>query len=189
MIELVKDWFASAFATPRDVVAQVLGILPLSLSLFIYTQKTRSRILIFKSISTFLWAVHYVVLGQTTGALTNAVLTVRGIIFAQRGKKGFSGLHIPIIFILFTILSAIPDFQGAKNILPMVGSCLTLTGFWQNDLKKLRLYNFVGTALWLAYGLLSFSIPSIISNLFALISIIYALLQEHLAKNKKAQKN
>ena len=188
MIESINDWLAIAFATPRDIIAQVVGFFPLILSLFIYTQKTRSKILIFKSISTFLWAVHYVILGQTTGALINVVLTLRGFIFALRGKKGFSGLHIPIIFILFTILSAIPDFQGAKNILPMVGSCLTLIGFWQNDLKKLRLYNFVGTALWLAYGLLSFSIPSIISNLFALISIIYALLQEHLSK-KKAQKN
>lgn len=187
MIELVKDWLATAFATPRDITAQIIGFFPLILSLFIFTQKTRSRILIFKSISTFLWAVHYVILGQTTGALINVVLTLRGIIFAQRGKKGFSGIHIPIIFILFTILSAIPDFEGIKNILPTVGSCLTLIGFWQNDLKRLRWYNLAGTLLWFAYAFFSFSVSSILANTFALISILYALLQEHLAKKKQEQ--
>lgn len=187
MLELITNWFASAFATPRDVIAQIIGILPLSISLFIFTQKTRGKVLVFKSISTFLWAVHYVILGKTTGALTNAVLTVRGIVFSQRGKKGFSGIHIPIIFIAFTILSAIPDFKGIENLLPMTGSCISVIGFWQNDLRRLRWYNLAGVSLWLIYGLFSFSIPSLLSNTFTISSIVYALIKDHKEQKKQAQ--
>lgn len=187
MLEFIINWFSSAFATPRNVIAQIIGILPLSLSFFIFTQKTRSKVLVLKSISTFLAVVHFIVLGKTTGALINSVLTVRGIVFSQRGKKGFSGIHIPIIFIAFTILSAIPDFRGIENLLPMTGSCISIIGFWQNDLHRLRWFNLVGVSLWLVYGVCSFSVPSILTNTITIFSIIYALIKEH--KDQKTKKN
>ena len=168
----IIDWLTAAFSSPRSSIAQIIGFVPLGMALFIFKYNSRKKTLILKMTADGLWAVHFFILGQFTGGAINVVNIVRGYVFLNRNKKWASKIYIPIIFCVLILLTAITDFQGPKNFLAVFGSILAVIGFWQNDIKKLRIYNFLGISLWLIYGILTVSVPVVISNAFSIISII-----------------
>ncbi len=174
----IIDWFRSGFDDPRKLVAQLIGLVPLALSLFIFSINKRKKIILLKGCSDFLWAIHFFVLGEFSGGAINAVNTLRNIVFAQKDKKWANHRWIPLIFILFTTLSALPNFQGFKSLLPLLGSCLAILGFWQTSVTVLRVYNLCGVVLWLIYGVWTVSVPTILCNVFSIISILVGFLKK-----------
>ena len=170
---------------PRILIAQVIGFVPLILSFFVFLQKSRKSIIIFKGCSDLLWAAHFFVLGEYSGGLVNLVNTVRDVIFAYKGKKRTGHIIIPIIFCIFTLLSTLPTFAGVKSIFAVVGSCVAVIGFWQTNVERLRIYNLAATILWLLYGLLTFSISAILCNLISIASILISFTKNSVIKEKE----
>ncbi len=162
----------------NNLIAQIIGFVPLTLSIFIFLQNSRKKIVILKGCSDFLWAVHFFVLGEFTGGIVNLVNTLRNVIFAHRGKKWVDHAFIPILFCVFTLLSALPSFAGIKSLLPITGSCIAVVGFWQKNVNSLRIYNLVAVTLWLIYGFLVFSISTILCNLFSITSILISFIKK-----------
>jgi len=153
-------------------VAQIVGFIPLILALFVFVHNNRKKIIFFKFCTDFLWAIHFFMLGELSGAIVNVINTARNLIFSQKGKKWASNKMMPVIFcILISVCTLITD-DSFKSIFPLLGSCLATIGFWQNTPEKIRLFNFLGIFLWLIYGFLTISISTIISNIISLISII-----------------
>ena len=169
------QWLQSGFDDPRKLIAQIIGVFPLILSLFIFSQKERKTILLLKGCSDLLWAIHFFVLGEFSGGAINAVNTVRNAVFSQKGKSRTSGSLLPLLFILFTVGCALPNFQGFKSLLPLLGSCLAILGFWQSNVNALRIYNLCGVLLWLTYGILTVSVSTILCNVFSILSISIGL--------------
>ena len=108
------------------------------------------------------------------------VNVLRNIIFSQKDKKWASSNIIPVAFMVFTFVSAVLTFQGVKDVLPIIGSWLAIIGFWQNDIKLLRIFNLAGVALWMIYGIMTVSVSTIIYNVLSIISILSVLFKhEH----------
>lgn len=181
----VIQYILSEFSTPRTLIAQIIGFVPLILSFFVFLQKKRKRIIIFKGCSDLLWAMHFFVLGEYTGVLVNLVNTLRDVIFAYKEKKWARHILIPIFFCILTLFSALPTFAGVKSIFAVVGSCVAVVGFWQTNVERLRIYNLVAVALWLIYGLLTFSIPTVLCNLISIVSILIAFVKKIFAKKEE----
>ena len=119
-------------------------------------------------------------LGAFSGGAINTVNVLRNIIFAQKNKKCARSNMIPVVFMVFTFACAVPTFQSIKDILPIIGSWLAIIGFWQNDVKLLRIFNLAGVILWLIYGIITVSVSTIICNVLSIISIFSALFKrEH----------
>ena len=70
--------------------------------------------------------------------------------------------------VAYTALS----WTGLKSLLPLVGSCLAVVGYWCTDPRLLRKFNFAGVSLWAIYGILAFSVPTIVGNLISMTTII-----------------
>jgi hypothetical protein len=161
------------FSNSVTAIAQIIGFVPMVLSYFVFHFNNRKAIITTKAISDLLWMIHFLMLGAYTGAFTNAVCAVRGFVFAQRGKKKWaSGMIIPIIFCIFTLSVTLISWSGFKSLLPVIGSCLGIIGFWSNDSKNIRKFNFPGLVLWLIYGILTLSLSTIICNIVSITSII-----------------
>ncbi len=161
------------FSNPVTAIAQIIGFVPMVLSYFVFYFNNRKSIITTKAISDLLWTVHFLMLGAYSGAFTNIVCAIRGFIFAQRGKKKWaSSIVVPIFFCLFTLSVTLVSWAGFKSLLPVVGSCLGLIGYWCNDPKNIRKFNFPGLVLWLIYGILTLSLSTIICNIVSITSII-----------------
>ena len=174
------DWLFGGFNSPRDIIAQIIGFIPLLLSYFIFLKSDRRKIILYKACADLFSALHFFVLGAFSGGAINVVNVLRNIIFSQKDKKWASSNIIPVAFMVFTFVSAVLTFQGAKDVLPIIGSWLAIIGFWQNDIKLLRIFNLAGVALWMIYGIMTVSVSTIIYNVLSIISILLVLFKhEH----------
>ena len=180
---------AEQFTNPVTAIAQILGFVPLVLSWFIFRAKTRGASIALKAISDGFSAVHFFMLGQWTGCVINCINTARGALFSQKGRRKWaSGLYLPIGFCAVTVGFSLLSWTGFESLLPMIGSCLAVVGYWQTSQKALRRYNFAGIFLWLIYGFITFSVPTVVGNIISLSSIAVSEIRDAIAA-KKEQKN
>ena len=170
-MEYIKEWLFAGFDSPKAIVAQIIGIIPIIISIFIYVQNTRKKIVIAKASMDIFMAIHLILLEAYSGALLNIVVTIRNILFLKKEKLGKWKNAILCAFAIFIVLCAIPDFSGVKSLLPIIGSLFALVGFWQEDIKKLRLFNLVGTTLWLIYGIWTVSVSLVVVSALSDVSI------------------
>ena len=163
---------AASFTHPVTAAAQLIGFVPVFMGFFIFRNVSRKTSIVLKAVSDFLSAVHFLLLGAPTGCAINFVNTARGICFAQKGKYPWaSGIWVPVIFCLATTVSSILSWTGLISLLPLVGSCLAVIGYWCTDPRHLRRFNFAGIFLWLIYGVITLSVPTVVGNTISLSSI------------------
>lgn len=164
---------AAQFSHPVTAVAQILGFIPVILGYFIFRCQSRNACITVKAVSDALSAVHFLLLGQPTGSAINFVNTARGICFAQRGRFPWaSGIHMPILFCLFTVICSCLNWTGPESLLAMSGTCLGVIGYWCKEPGHLRKFNFAGIFLWTVYGVITLSVPTVIGNVLSLVSIV-----------------
>ena len=182
-MSFLTNWLFSGFDSPRDIIAQIIGFIPILLSYFIFSASNRRKIILYKACSDFFSAVHFFMLGAFSGGAINAVNVLRNIIFSQKDKKWASSNLIPAVFMVFTFVCAQPTFEGIKDLLPIIGSWLAILGFWQNDVTRLRVLNLAGISLWLIYGIITVSVPTIIYNVISIVAIFSALWKQKYSSN------
>lgn len=164
---------AAQFTRPVTAIAQVLGFIPIILGFFIFRNISRRTSIAIKAGSDFISAIHFLLLGQWTGCVINGINTLRGICFAQRGKYTWaSGIWMPILFCAATVAGTCLGWTGPESLLPMIGSCLAVIGYWCKEPKHLRKFNFAGIFLWTIYGVITFSVPTVVGNIISLTSIV-----------------
>lgn len=158
---------------PVFLVAQILGFIPVILGFFVFGNRSRRSSITIKAFADFSAAVHFALLTQWTGFAICLVNTARGICFSQRQqKKWASGNYMPVLFCGLTVLGSALGWTGPESLLPMLGSCLAVMGYWSIDTHKLRLFNLAGISLWLVYGIFTFSVSTVINNAAYIISIL-----------------
>lgn len=177
---------AASFTNPVTAIAQILGLIPVVLGFFIFRNINRTTSITIKAASDFLSAVHFLLLGAPTGCAINFVNTLRGICFAQKGRKQWaSGIWMPILFCAATMVSTLIGWSGHISLLPMAGSCLAVVGYWCTEPRHLRRFNFAGIFLWTVYGVITLSVPTMVGNAISLTSIV--LTEIRTARKKTAQ--
>lgn len=171
MIQYFQE-LAAQFTHPVTAIAQIMGFIPMILGYFIFRDNSRGTSIAIKAVSDGISAVHFLLLGQTTGCVINCINTLRGVCFAQKGRhKWASGVWMPVAFCLVTVAGSLLGWTGPESVLPMLGSCLAVVGYWCREPGQLHRFNFAGIFLWLVYGIVTLSVPTIIGNVISLFSI------------------
>mgnify|MGYP003293961540 CR=1 FL=1 len=169
---------AQQFTNPVTAVAQIIGFGYMILGFFVFRNISRNASITIKAVCDALAAIHFALLGQWTGCIVCTINIGRGICFSQKGKKKWaSALYIPILFILLTIGGSLLGWTGWESLLPMIGSCLAVVGYWCKDTKYLRLFNLAGISLWLVYGIITLSVSTIIGNVVYITSILITMVR------------
>lgn len=167
------------FSDTRSIIAQIVGFVPLAFAFLTFLLKERKHILLTKLTSDLLWSVHFFLLLQYTGALINAVNTVRDAILYHRDKRWASHISLLFVFAAFTVGATLIRWQGAYSILPLIGSLLALIGFWCNDPRTIKRLNLPAVLLWLIYGFIVGSLSTVLCNILSAASIIISEINEY----------
>lgn len=174
---------AAQFTNPVTAFAQVLGFIPVFLGFFIFRSNKRSTIITTKAVSDCISSLHFLLLGEATGCAIGCVNIFRSLCFSQKGKRAWaSGIWMPIIFCGLTVGSSLLSWTGPESLLPMIGSCLAAMGYWCTNTAYLRLFNFIGLSFWVVYGVIVFSVPTMVQNTISIVSI--AITQFRVSKAK-----
>ena len=172
------NFFTLDTSDPVRFAGQLVGFIPLILSFITFSLSKRGHILISKTFSDLTSVVHFFLLGEVVGGAVCIVNTARGIIFYNKGKKWASGIYIPIIFCIATLLTTLLQWKGWYTVLPAVGSVLAVIGFWCNRPRLVKLFNLPAVTLWLIYSIIIMSISATIINIISIITILISMVRE-----------
>jgi uncharacterized membrane protein len=53
------DWIFGGFSSPRDIIAQIIGFIPLLLSYFVFLKSDRRKIILYKACADLFSALHF----------------------------------------------------------------------------------------------------------------------------------
>ncbi len=170
-----------------DKIAQIIGLLAVSLFLLSYQQKRRSRIIACNALSRILYVVQYILLGALEGAVLD-VLGVLSSVVAQNKDKGKIKKRFKSAFVTVNLGIVIAGGLLYKNIFsffPVVGVLLHTSAFWISDEKNIRRVSFLGSPFWLIYNLVSCAYGSAVGDVLTMVSIGTAIYRYDIKNAKK----
>ena len=155
---------------PNVIAAEVIGIIGVALSLFIYISKNRKHIVVAKFASDIVWLMNYLLLGAYTGVVLNVIAMGRECVFYHRGEKKWASHRIWLyIFVALTLVSPLVELASRTftplSIIPAIGSAYTP---------------------WLIYNICIGSIAASISSAFTLVSALVGNVRDILSNRAKA---
>jgi len=169
------------------VIAQAVGLLAMAFNIFSYQQKTRERAIAFQLCGGGLFAINFMLLGATTGAILNVVSVIRAIVFLNREKfnanhpawlMGFIAASFASYFATFAFLGKEPTVVNLTvELLPVIGMAATTLSFRLTDAKAIRRYGLISSPSWLIYNICCFSLGAIICEVLSLCSIVIGMLR------------
>lgn len=154
-----------------ETIASVMGVAGTVMCFLMFIARKRRTILLGKLTCDILWTVHYGLIGAYSGAALNVLGIARETVFYNKAKKWASSRFWLYLFVGLTIGSGVLTWEGVISLLPVTGSCCAVVSFWCTDPLHIRLLAVPAQLLWLIYGIIHMSVPSIVSNLIALTAI------------------
>ncbi len=181
-----------------DIFVQALGFVAIAMNVISAQFNTHGKVMLFKSLGSFLFAVQYLLLGAFTGMAMDLIGVIRNFIFARNVKKGKSNKWWIVFFSVITavvgittitltwgatleVLTRWTDNPNWLFTLAMIISVLSITakvvstiGYGAKSPHVIRMINLPTFSMWIIYNFIAFSIAGIISDAMSIISIIIA---------------
>lgn len=176
----------SAGTGAKEVVAQVIGFIAMTIFVFSFQQKSRKGILMVQLIAEAFWVLHYGLIGAYTGMALNMLGVVRCYVYANRETKKWADKEaIPFIFFALSIVTGIIFWKNMYSLLPMAAVCITSFVLWSKKANIIRYFSYPGCICWLIFNIFSGSYAGTMTELFNLGSITVGIIRFDIGKNTK----
>ena len=181
-----------------EIFVQGIGFVAIAMNVLSAQFNTHFKIMLFKSLGSFLFALQYLFLGAFTGMAMDLIGVIRNFIFTYNVKKGKSNKWWIVFFSLITAIVGITIIvltwsktlevltRWTNNptwlfVLAMLISILSITakvvstiGYGAKSPHVIRMINLPTFSMWIIYNFIAFSIAGIVSDAMSIISIIIA---------------
>ena len=183
------------------IFVQAIGFIAIGMNLIAVQFNTHGKIMLFKSLGSFLFCVQYFLLGAYTGMIMDFIGTVRNFVFANNVRKNRSNKWWIVFFSILTFA------LGLTTIILTWGKSFTAIGYWTSNPKiivllavvvsilsivakllttvaygfknphTIRMTNLPSCSMWLVYNFVCFSLAGIVNEIMSIGSIIIAELR------------
>lgn len=181
-----------------DIFIQCLGFIAIAMNLISVQFNTHFKIMLFKSLGSFLFCVQYLLLGAYTGMVMDLVGVIRNFVFAHNVKKGKSNKWWIVFFSVITVAAGITTIAltwGATlntlsrfttnptgltvlavfiSILSVLAKLISTIGYGFKSPHAIRMINLPTFCMWIIYNTIVFSLAGILSDAMSIGSIIIA---------------
>lgn len=168
------------------IIAEIFGVLGIASSIISFQCNKHGKIMLFRTLNEFLFAIQYIMLGAYTGAAMNIVGCVRNEIFAYQVKKGKSTNLVRFIFSALFLISGLLTWGGAKSILIIFAKITSTYAYGSEKTKNIRLLILTTCTCWLIYNAFVGSVTGVLCETFTLASIILGIIRFDIMKKKEA---
>ena len=168
------------------ILAQVVGIMAVTLYLLSYQQEKRRGIVLFSAVSSALYVLQYIMLGAFEGATLDLLATVSTVIAHNKDKKivkKYTKLIVLIINCAF-VVAGIALYKNLFSLCALFGAILQTSALWLTKEKIIRLVSFAGAPFWLIYNLASSAYGSATGSMLSIFSIGIAIYRYDILKEK-----
>jgi hypothetical protein len=176
------------------IVGQILGGIALILSIFQFFSKSRFIYLFYAIFVNIALSIEYLVLGSYAGMYLCAFASIRYIVYIFKGKnKFFSGIWIPMFFVLSNILITIFTFDKWFDILPGISGVIVSIYPWFDDVDIMRYCSLSISILWITYDICLKAYVSLCSEIIwfvvALVGVVVIITKKRKVILQKKQEN
>ena len=158
------------------IVAQIIGILAISVYALSLHQKTKAKVIVCRIIANVFYTFEYLFLHAFSGVGTNLIDVIQTFVFYQYAKKD---KKIPLIwvvlYIIIIILIGFFTYQNIFSIFPVVLCVISVYGIWQDNLRVNRILSVFILSMWMIYNFKVLAYTNACGNLFQVISAIIAV--------------
>lgn len=166
-----------------QLAANILGYLGIACTLFIYFQKHRENLLLWKLISDLFWVTHFILIGASSAVAVTSVALIRTVVFLNRKHAWAQGKHWFFIFLGFCLFFSAIGWEGPISSLTLLGSIGSLMAFWCDEPRLTRIISVPVGVLLLIYYLQIGSLQPIICQFFVLISTMIGFLRHDIHRS------
>ena len=160
-----------------NYIAQITGLLAVTLFLLSYQQKKRKNIILLNATSRVLYIIQYIMLGAFEGAALDILGTISSLV-AQNKDKSFIKKHQAIIvtFINLIMLAAgLMLYENFFSLFSVAGVVLHTSAFWISNERIIRRVSFLGSPFWLTYNFANKAFGSAVGDVLSMVSIGIAI--------------
>lgn len=181
-----------------NIFIQALGFIAIGVNLIAVQFNTHGKIMLFKTLGSFLFALQYLLLGAYAGMVMDLIGTIRNIVFTYNVKNNKSNKWWIILFAIVTLILGLltiiltweksilavshwsTDLTIATTlavglaVISIIAKLLTTVAYGFKDPHKIRLTNYPSSSLWLIYNFACFSIAGMVNEIMTLISLTIA---------------
>jgi hypothetical protein len=174
---------------PQFIIAQVIGVVAAFFSAYSFQGKSAKSIMTIQFIGNALWMIHYTLLGGIMGCIINIICATRSYVYSLKGKYRFAdSKYLTYFFMASALVCYVLTFtvggteftfpKALFEILPVIALITSSYIFSLKDVSKVRKYSALfASPFWMAYDIFTLSIPGVVCECSAVISIIIAIIR------------
>ncbi len=175
--------------TVTNIIAEGFGFLAIGLSFFIFQQKKRTGMLLFKLSADTLWIVHFLLLGATSGMILSIVGVLRSLVFLVLHLRGKESKPIWLLFFMTVGVSAIIiTWKDIYSICSVISCILATLGYWQKKPMNTKILSVFVCATQMTYATFIDSISMVVNEFITLCSIAIFFVRFYLEKKGEKPK-
>jgi hypothetical protein len=161
----------------QEIIAQTIGIIAMVIAIASFQFKKNKHFFIVQGISSTLFFIHFLLLGELAGAFMNLLGIARSVCL---NVKMLRNRICEIILVFGFCVAAVFTYQNWLTILILVAQVIGTIVYWKNNAKHIRIYQLsIGSPFWLIHNIINFSIGGIITEVFNLISTTISIIRFH----------
>ena len=181
-----------------DIFVQLLGFIAIFVNIISVQFNTYKKIILLKSLGSFLFALQYFLLGAFAGMVMDIIGTIRNIVFTSVVKRNKSTKPYIILFsiIIFLLgvstiiltwnksIEAVSRWSSnvkvatvlavAISIISIIAKLLSTVAYGINDPHSIRMLNLPTSACWIVYNAVVLSLAGVVNEILVISSIIIA---------------
>lgn len=159
----------------KQIIAQVIGIIAMAVCISSFQFKKNKHLFIVQGISSTLFFLHYLLLGQSAGAFMNLLSIMRSVCL---NVKFLRNRVCEVLLIIGFFVIAAFTFDSWLTILILIAQVGGTIVYWQNKAKRIRIFQLaVSSPCWLLHNIFAFSIGGIITEVFNIASTVISMIR------------
>ena len=166
------------------IVAQIFGALALAILIISLQKNSKTKLLLYQSISSLLYALQYLFLNAYTGCFMNLICMIRNMIFNQYPKKRPPIYWLIITIVLMIFFSSL-SYTGVISFLPMIAVILYSIALWHGNLTVIRTTEIISCSLYILYNIKVLAITGLIATIIEFVGAILAVYKFDIKKKKE----
>ena len=166
------------------IVAQIFGALALTILITSLQKNSKTKLLLYQSISSLLYALQYLFLNAYTGCFMNLICMIRNMIFNQYPKKRPPVYWLIITIVLMIFFSSL-SYTGVISFLPMIAVILYSIALWHGNLTVIRTTEIISCSLYILYNIKVLAITGLIATIIELVGAIITVYKFDIKKKKE----
>lgn len=158
------------------IFVQILGIATLIIFVVSLQQRKKETFLLLQTGGTLLFIIQYILTNKITGAITFAIVVIRGLVFYYYKKKNLKpSLTVLIIFQIALLISTCLSWQNFLSIIPLIATVAKTWGTWQDEMKWTRRTSLLSQSCMIVYNISASMYTGALTEVCNLTSTLIAI--------------